>query len=263
MVVANNPLPLADRRRRGGDCRSHRCLQNEKVRGDLQTSVVRELWLPWLTNAFPKQIVRALGLVAHRIHFLRRGLHHVVSLRTLHSELIGIVEDFRQLIAKIVVRRWRGGSAPLQGRRLPWIVRRRLAPEATMNQVVDEDQLYRAGKESRDGDEAMQRNQWLQIVVNECLVAADISRETQVMERHEDRVGSNEAEPEMQLAQSFVHHAAEHLGEPEIGSGKNSKHGRYTHDHMEVANHEVSGMQHDVERGLRQEESTHAAGDEH
>ena len=103
----------------------------------------------------------------------------------------------------------------------------------------------------------------MHVVRRECLVAAHISRHAQVVEWHENRIGTDEAEPEVNPAQGFVHHAAKHLREPEVGSGKNPEHRRHTHDHVEVPHHKVSRVQHDVGRRLRQEEAAHPSGDEH
>src|ERR1700686_3149405 len=83
------------------------------------------------------------------------------------------------------------------------------------------------------------------------------------MEWHENGIGTDEAEPEVNLSQGFVHHAPKHLGEPEVGSSKNPEHCCDAHHQMEVSDHEVGRMQHDVSRGLCQEEAAHASADEH
>ena len=67
----------------------------------------------------------------------------------------------------------------------------------------------------------------------------------------------------MKLAERLIHHPPKHLGEPEVGSGKNAEDGGYGHHQMEVTHHKVGGMQKDVKRGLRQEESADAAADKH
>ena len=54
-----------------------------------------------------------------------------------------------------------------------------------------------------------------------------------------------------------------HLGKPEVGSGEDAEHGRNGHHQVEVADHKVSRMQHDVNRRLRQEESADPAAHEH
>ena len=47
--------------------------------------------------------------------------------------------------------------------------------------------------------------------------------------------------------------SARHFGEPEVSSGENAEHGSDRHYQMEVADHEVRGVQHDVDRRLGQE----------
>ena len=42
---------------------------------------------------------------------------------------------------------------------------------------------------------------------------------------------------------ALVHHAAGHLWEPEIGSGENAEDCGHAHHHVEVADHEVGGVQ--------------------
>src|ERR1700704_3153658 len=83
------------------------------------------------------------------------------------------------------------------------------------------------------------------------------------MEWHKDAIRAHEAEPEMNSAQRFVHHSPGHLGEPEVSRREDTEHGRDTHDHVEVADHEVSRMEHDIDPGLSQETATYAAADKH
>src|SRR4029077_7229348 len=109
----------------------------------------------------------------------------------------------------------------------------------------------------------MHRDQRLQEVVRERRVAADIPGHPQIMEWHKDAIRAHEAEPEMKSPQRFVHHSSSHLGEPEVGCREDAKHGRNAHYHVEMADHEVSRMEHDVYGGLSQEEAAHAAADKH
>src|ERR1035441_5545718 len=83
------------------------------------------------------------------------------------------------------------------------------------------------------------------------------------MERHKDAIGAHEAEPEMKFAHSLVHHSPGHLGEPEVSTSEDAKHGGNTHHQVEMADHEVSRMEHDIDGGLSQEEAAHATADEH
>ncbi len=61
----------------------------------------------------------------------------------------------------------------------------------------------------------------------------------------------------------LVHHAANHLGHPEIGARKDSEDGRDGHYEMEVGDDKVGGVQIGVDGRLRQEESADSAADEH
>src|SRR5438309_6369778 len=59
------------------------------------------------------------------------------------------------------------------------------------------------------------------------------------MHGHENRVRAHEREPEMQLRQRFVHHAAEHLREPIIRCCEYSEDRRHAHNQMKVRDHEI------------------------
>src|ERR1700675_647442 len=196
------------------------------------------------------------------LYLLRRSLHHVVANRTLDTILIGIVVNHRMFAPKIVPG-WRRRGTPLQRSGFPRIVRRRLAPKAAVNQVVNKNKLGSAGDQGSDSDPTMHRDQRLQVVKYECRVAADSPSYSQIMERHENAICPHEAEPEMNLAQSFVHHASAHLGKPEISSRENPEHGGDAHHHVEMSHHEIGRVKHDVDRGLSQEEPTDTAAHEH
>src|SRR6202040_4339541 len=76
-------------------------------------------------------------------------------------------------------------------------------------------------------------------------------------------VDTDERQPEMQLPERLIHHAADHLGHPEIGCSENAKDGRDGHDEVEVGYHEIRRMQVSIDAGLRQEKAADAAADEH
>src|SRR5205807_10286554 len=67
------------------------------------------------------------------------------------------------------------------------------------------------------------------------------------MHGHENRVRAHEREPEMQLRQRFVHHAAEHLREPIIRCCEYSEDRRHAHNQMKVRDHEIALAQVDVQ----------------
>ena len=60
------------------------------------------------------------------------------------QRLVQMTMRNRQLPAEVIERWRRRWSAPLERGSLPGILRRRLAPEATVNQVVQEDELRSA-----------------------------------------------------------------------------------------------------------------------
>src|SRR5208337_2475456 len=109
----------------------------------------------------------------------------------------------------------------------------------------------------------MHRDQRLQEVIHERRVAAHIPSHAQVMEGHKDAIRAHEAEPEVNLPQSLVHHSPGHLGKPEISSTEDAEHRGNPHDQVEMSYHEVSGMEHDIDRGLSQEEAADAPTNEH
>src|SRR5581483_8680232 len=216
----------------------------------------------WTVVAMHYTSTSKLFLVVYGLNLLGRILHDVIAAGSFHTVLIGIVVKHRLLAAEVVKRR-RRGNRPLQRSCLPWILRSGLAPEAAVDQVVQENELRRAGDQGGDSDELVYRDQRLHEVVNERLIAAHIAGQAQIVERHEDAVGADEAEPEVDLAQGVVHHPAGHLGEPEVSSGEDAEDGCYRHDQVEVTNHEIGRVQQNVERWLCQKESADATGDKH
>src|ERR1700724_3827556 len=114
-----------------------------------------------------------------------------------------------------------------------------------MDQVVHEEKLCSARYQGGYCDEFVHRNKRLHVIRCERLVTTDIAGQSDVMERHEDGVRAYKCQPEMDLADSLVHHASEHLREPEIGPGKDPEHRGHPHHHVEVPDHEISSMQQD------------------
>src|SRR5260370_23732231 len=109
----------------------------------------------------------------------------------------------------------------------------------------------------------MHRDQRLQEVIRERRIAADIPGHPQVMEWHKDAICAHEAEPEMKPPQRFVHHSSGHLGEPEVSCSEDAKHSRNAHHHVEMADHEVSSVEHDIDGGLSHEEAAYSPAHKH
>src|SRR5271155_2349331 len=216
-----------------------------------------------MRNSFSDRNFFGLRFLVCRLHLFGGSLHHVVANRTLDAVLVRIMKNFRQFVAKVIVRRRCRRRAPLQGRGLPRVGGRDPSPKSAMDQVVQKYELSQSGQNRSHRDEPVQGDQRLGIVVDESLVAADASCNSQIGKRHKDAIGTDKGEPEVNLAQSFAHHATKHLGKPEISSSENTKDGCYPHHQMKVSDYEVGGVQHNVDRRLRQEETAYPATDKH
>src|SRR5713226_7264658 len=167
------------------------------------------------------------------------------------------------MLAAEIIPGWRRRNTPLECRAVPGVFRSRRTLETAINQVEDEDELRRASAESRDSDELVERQQRPREIIDERRITADVAHQPEVMERHENAIGTDKGEPEMKLAQSFVHHAAGHFAEPEVRASKDAENGRHAHHHVEMADDEIGGVQHDVDGRLRQEKATDSSAHEH
>src|SRR5437667_621772 len=193
---------------------------------------------------------------------LRRILHDEVAFRTLHIILIWVVVNHGMFSAEIVPGMWRRNT-PLECRSAPRVFRSWRTLITAVDQIEDEDELRGAGAECRDGNEFVQRQQRSGVIIYERRITPHVAHQSEVMERPENAMGTDKGEPEMKLAQGWVHHAAGHLAEPEVRAGKDTEKGRHTHDHVEMADNEIGGVQDDVNGWLRQEKAANAAADEH
>ena len=118
-------------------------------------------------------------------------------------------------------------------------------------------------KSAAIGDELVQRERALHVVVGERRVAAHVAGEAEIVHRHEDAVDADEGQEEVPLPDRLVHHLAVHLREPEVRAGEDAEHRGDAHDEVEVADDEVRAVQVGVDRRLREEEAADAAADEH
>src|ERR1700704_1329491 len=175
-------------------------------------------------------------------------------MQALNAILMSIVINDRGPITKIVPRR-RRGNAPLAGCAVPWIGGGGVAPGKALGYIVAENKLRATGDQRGDGDEAVHGHQRGHEVVDKGCKAADVTDQTEIMEGHKNAVRAYKGEPEVHFAERLIHHAAEHLGEPEVGAGQNAEDGRYSHDHVEMADNEVSRVEIDVDGRLREEKA--------
>src|SRR5579862_6860666 len=92
------------------------------------------------------------------------------------------------------------------------------------------------------------------------------------MHGKEGAPGADDGDPEMELAEGFVHEASGHEREPIVDAGKDGEGSGHCHDEMEVSDDEEGVVEVGVERGLgedgageasRDEEREEAEGEEH
>ena len=67
----------------------------------------------------------------------------------------------------------------------------------------------------------------------------------------------------MNLGDSFIVHSSGKFWKPVIQSGYQSHDASADHYVVEVSHYEVSRVEQNLDRGLRQKEAAHPAGDEH
>src|SRR2546430_13442367 len=159
--------------------------------------------------------------------------------------------------------RW-GTGGPFESGRLPRVcIGRTSFPEA-YEEVPEKNDLSGHQKDRRIGDESLQRDELLDVGrrFTQFRVTAGMAGESQEMHRNKRGVGADEAEPEVNAAERFIHHAAEDLGIPEINACKDGEDRSHAHDQVEVGDDEVCVVQVSVEFGLRENRSAQSAGHE-
>src|SRR6516162_11551297 len=104
------------------------------------------------------------------------------------------------MFASEVVPRWRRRNGPFERSGVPRVFRSRLPLEAAVNQVVEKNELARTRDESANGDELVPSHVRRHEVVDERLIAAHVADQAKVVEGHENAVGADEGDPEVQLA---------------------------------------------------------------
>lgn len=153
------------------------------------------------------------------------------------------------------------GRGPLQGVRAPWILGGLGAAPHGVEEVEDEDQLSNPSQDSEHGDDDIDV---LQLVedgeLRIAVVASWKSCQTGKVHGEEYPVGRDECEPEVQVAQALVHHAAVHFGEPMVNPGEHSEDRRKTHYNVEVGHNEVGIVHVDVQCGVTQDDTRQTTG---
>lgn len=71
-----------------------------------------------------------------------------------------------------------------------------------------------------------------ELIAVEVVIAARHAEDAKVVHGEEDGMGADEGDPEMQLAQHIVQHAASDLRIPVIDAAENNQQRRHAHHHM-------------------------------
>src|ERR1700691_213797 len=190
------------------------------------------------------------------------SLHDVVLPVLYVSVFISILINHRNLASEIIEGWWRR-HGPFQSRGLPGVLSCLRSLVHAPEKIEEEDELGRAGDERRDGHECVHWHEVLHTVFDKTRVAARHAFKANKVHRQEDAVDADKGDPEMDMAQRFVQHAAKHLRVPEVSTGEHAEDRRHSHDHVEMPHYEVVSVEKDVERRLRQEHTTQASGHKH
>src|SRR5271155_1841641 len=109
---------------------------------------------------------------------------------------------------------------PLESVRVPRILRSLRALVIAVDDVREEEELRGAEHESAYRNKLVDRNDRLEEVVLLRIVdSPHVPGHPEDMHREEGAVEGDERDPEVNLAERLVHHAAEHLGVP-IGNSR-------------------------------------------
>src|SRR5690606_39634595 len=112
------------------------------------------------------------------------------------------------------VRWWSVGCLLFERGGTPGIGDRGLTGSHAAEHVDEEQYLGQRYKDCCQRDVFVQGlgRRWNEIGAAHRVVAAWHTQKTEIVHRQIDGIGAEEGTPEVQLAQSFIHHAASHLG---------------------------------------------------
>src|SRR5690606_37297743 len=121
-----------------------------------------------------------------------------------------------------VLRESRRG--PFESVRLPRVCRRQLTTENTVDEIEQEDELRTQCNNRRNTYELLQIGKTAKCVeVREGVIPSREPSNTNVEHREEDKVYTYKCKPEVDVAESPVHHAPEHLREPVIDTRQHAE----------------------------------------
>ena len=145
---------------------------------------------------------------------------------------------------------WGRRCLPLQGVGLPRVLGGFLAKENAENEIGEEDQLGQTQQHGTDGHEPVEGLEGLEELVQGGVeIAPWMATDAEDMHGVKGAIGQYESQREVELSKRFRHHAAEHLGEPELGRGEQAKQGGEEQHIVDVRNDEVGVVDLHIHRG--------------
>src|SRR5437588_7276064 len=162
--------------------------------------------------------------------------------------------------AKIVC--WRRSHTPFECGCPPRVaVLDSLATKQAPEKIKQENPLGKHGYQDAGGDERTRSPNPLGNRSQVCSrILGGVRNQTKPVHRHKHTVYARERQPEMQIAQGFVHLAPKELGKPEKQSCKYGERRSHTHDQMKMPGHEILSERRGSEIVPRKEESREPAG---
>src|SRR5438034_10539581 len=161
--------------------------------------------------------------------YCRLVLRYEILLGAWHAVIVSPTIDHRQLLAPVAMPRRGFGCLPLQRGGPPGIAAGRLALGQAPDHVEQEHHLGEAHDQCRHGDEAIQRRGRLR---NESHIAhleipARHTQQAYIVHGEVNRIGPEERDPEVKLAEHLVQHSPGDLRVPVVDRTENHENARH------------------------------------
>ncbi len=160
--------------------------------------------------------------------------------------------------------RRRRGRRPLEGRGVPRIDGRAAARHDAPHEVDGKDDLREPQRDGAHGDDDVPVLLVLEELVLQRIVdPPHLPPHPDDVHGEEGEIEEDEGQPEVEMPQPVVHHAAEHLGEPVVDAGEGAEDGTAEDHVVDVGHDEVRVLDVDIHRGRGHEDARQTADDEH
>src|SRR6185503_21387367 len=92
-------------------------------------------------------------------------------------------------------------------------------------------------------------------VLSKARIAPRHTHDAHDVHRYEDRVDAHKRDPEVNLADRFVHEATKHLREPEVERREHTEDRCHAHHEVEVSGNDVSVVHRQIEGTLSEDQT--------